>query len=138
MENAIIRITDENPSYTSLVANTRKEKAILVNAKSNPSHKLSEFINKKITFSNVCLEKTLIMEKDKDGNPTGEVHDAIRTVLITPDGDGIVSTSKGVAQSLYDIFSVFGTPDMWGDEPMEVIVRQIEIGKGRMFKLEVV
>lgn len=138
MKNEIVRLTEETPVYCSLVAESRKEKAILYNAVENPSHKISEFINKNIKFINVHLEKVQFMEKDENGEPTGVVHDGIKTVLITPEGEGIICNSNGIARSLFSMFQIFGTPDTWDGEPMEVTVKQIETPKGRTFKLEVV
>lgn len=136
--NAIVRISDENPSYSSMPLATRAEKVAFYNAVENPKHKLSSFINKKIKFSNVYMEQVNIAERDEDGEPTGVMNTAIKTVLITPEGDGILTTSMGVARSLYAMFQIFGTPDTWSsDDPMIVEVKQVEIGKNRTFKLEV-
>lgn len=137
MENAIIRIDDNNPTYCSLIAETRSEKAAFYNAVENPVAKLSEFINKKITFSNVFMTQTVITEKDDAGMPIpGTEKECIKTVLITPEGDGILSTSGGVARALFSMFQIFGTPDEW-DEPMTVEVKQIDVGKNRTYKLNV-
>lgn len=138
MKNEIVRLNDETPVYCSLVANSRAEKAILYNAVENPKFKISDFINKRISFINVHMEKTQFIEKDEKGEPTGEIRDGIKTVLITPDGDGIICNSNGIARSLYSMFQIFGTPETWDNEPMEVVVKQVETPKGRTFKLEVV
>lgn len=136
--NAIVRINDENPCYSSLVPSSREEQKLFFNAKENPQYKVSDFINKTFAFSNIFMEKTEIMEKDENGNPTGVVTDAIKTVFITNDGVGIVSTSKGIANAVYGLIQVFGTPDTW-EEPMVVEVQQVELKNGnRTFKLCVV
>lgn len=129
----IQRITDENPMYCSMAAETKEEQAIIYNAMQNPTHKLSEFINQRVTFSNVFMEQVEITDEEDD-----EVtRKAVRTVLITPEGEGIVATSNGVARSMYNLFKIFGTPECWEDS-MSVIVRQVETAKGRTFKLEVI
>lgn len=133
----LTNINDENLNYCSMVATTRDEKKIIFNAVDNPTARLSNFINKQLTFSNVSMVATEIMEKDEDGNPTGVINKCVKTVLITPDGQGIISTSMGVARSLFAMFRIFGLPDEW-DEPMTVEVKQVEIGKNRTFKLEVI
>lgn len=130
--NEIIRINEETPSYCSMVAETRQEKAVLYNAVQNPDSKISDHINQKIQFVNVKMDQV-----DMTDEETGETRKAIRTILITPDGKGILCTSNGIARSLYDMFTIFGTPDTWEGEIMECIVRQVETGKGRTFKLEV-
>ena len=132
MANEIIRINEETPSYCSMVAETRQDKAVLYNAVQNPDRKISDHINQKIQFVNVKMEQVEMTDEE-----TGDTRKAIRTILITPDGKGILCTSNGIARSLYDMFTIFGTPDTWEGEVMECIVRQVETGKGRTFKLEV-
>ena len=132
MANEIIRINEETPSYCSMVAETRQDKAVLYNAVQNPDSKISDHINQKIQFVNVKMEQVEMTDEE-----TGDTRKAIRTILITPDGKGILCTSNGIARSLYDMFTIFGTPDTWEGEVMECIVRQVETGKGRTFKLEV-
>lgn len=132
MPNEIIRITEETPSYCSMVAGTRQEQAILYNAVQNPDSKISDHINERIQFVNVKMDMVEIEDDE-----TGETRKAVKTVLITPDGKGIICTSNGIARCLMDMFSIFGTPDTWEGEVMECIVRQVETGKGRTFKLEV-
>lgn len=132
MANEIIRINEETPSYCSMVAESRQEKAVLYNAVQNPDSKISDHINQKIQFVNVKMEQVEMTDEE-----TGDTRKAIRTILITPDGKGILCTSNGIARSLYDMFTIFGTPDTWEGEVMECIVRQVETGKGRTFKLEV-
>lgn len=135
--NELMRITDENPTYCSMVVSNREQQKAFYNAVQNCDKKMSDYINKELTFTDVYMEKTEVMEKDAKGNPTGVIQDAVKIVLILEDGTGVVSTSKGILTSLYAMFRIFGTPDMW-EEPMTVCVKQIETTKGRTFKLEVV
>lgn len=135
-KNAIVRITDENPAYTSITGTDKKERAKLYNAIENPDGKLSDFINKKLKVSDVYMEKTEIMERDDEGNPTGVLVEVVKTVLITPDGKAYFSTAKGITKAMYTMFSIYGTPDTW-DEPMEIMIEQKEIGKNRTFKIKV-
>lgn len=132
MKNEVIRINDENKAYCSMVVDSFEDKKILYNAVQNPEAKISDFINQKIQFINVMMEQVEIEDKD-----TGDTHKGVRTVLITPDGRGIMCTSNGIARSLYSLFQVFGTPDTWQGEVMECYVRQVETPMGRTFKLEV-
>lgn len=131
--NELVRITEENPVYCSMSVTSRAEKAILYNAVQNPTKKISDFINQKLLFINVHMEK--VQYEDKE---TGEKRDGVKTVLIQPNGEGVICNSNGIVRSLYSLFQIFGTPETWEGEPMEVIVRQVETPKGRTFKLEVV
>ena len=132
-----MRITDANPTFCSMTVESKQEKIAFYNAVQNCDKKISDYINKRFQFDNVYMEKTEVMEKDKNGNPTGVINDAVKIVLIQPDGTGIVSTSKGVLTSLYALVRIFGLPNEW-DEPMTVEVKQVETSKGRTFKLEAV
>jgi hypothetical protein len=138
--NEIVRINDENPTYSSinLATASRPEQQTFFNAIENPEEKLSSYINKRIKFSNVYMEQIFMCEYDDAGVPIPNTEkEAIKTVLITPEGKGVISTSMGIARALYRMFQIFGTPDTW-DAPMECIVQQVEIGKNRTFKLKVV
>lgn len=135
--NELMRLTDENPTYCSMVVSSREQQKAFYNAVQNCDKKISDYINKELTFTDIYMEKTELMEKDDKGNPTGVIQDAVKIVLILEDGTGVVSTSKGVLASIYAMFRIFGTPDIW-EEPMTVRVKQIETAKGRTFKLEVV
>ena len=135
--NDLVKLTETGDQYSSLVPTSREEQKLFFNAVDNPTEKLSKYINKRIKFVNVFMERIDIVERDEDGNPTGVVNSTIKTVLITTDGNGVISTSMGIARALMTMFRVFGTPDTW-DEPMECIVEQVEIGKNRTFKFKVV
>jgi len=135
--NELVKLTETGDQYSSLVPTSREEQKLFFNAVDNPTEKLSKYINKRIKFVNVFMERIDMIERDDEGNPTGVVNSTIKTVLITPDGNGVISTSMGIARALMTMFRVFGTPDTW-DEPMECIVEQVEIGKNRTFKFKVV
>lgn len=135
--NELVKLNETGDQYSSLVPTSREEQKLFFNAVDNPTEKLSKYINKRIKFVNVFMERIDMVERDDEGNPTGVVNSTIKTVLITPDGNGVISTSMGIARALMTMFRVFGTPDTW-DEPMECIVEQVEIGKNRTFKFKVV
>ena len=140
MSNAIVRISEDNPVYTSmsLATATREEQAMFYNAVENPTEKLSKYINKRIKFVNVHMEQIIMCDRDDEGHPIPNTEKpTVKTILITPEGNGIISTSMGIARALYSMFQIFGTPDQW-DAPLECIVQQVEIGKNRTFKLKVV
>ena len=130
MKYGVQRIDDVNKSMTTMDCNTREEKKLFYNAVQNPTAKVSDFINKTLTIADVYMEQAEY--NDDQGTTTG-----IKTVIITPDGQGILANSMGIAKALYGIFDIFGMPSEW-DEPMTVEVKQVETPKGRYFKLEVV
>lgn len=131
MKNAIQRINDENQSLCTMVVATTEDKKAFYNATQNPTHKVSEFINQPITIRDVYMEKASYVDED-----TGIVTDGVKTIIITPEGEGILANSMGVARSLYALFDIFGLPSEW-EEPLTVIVKQVETPNGRYFKFEV-
>lgn len=129
MKYGIQRIDDVNKSMTTMDCSTTEQKKIFFNAVQNPTSKVSDYINKQITIKDVYMEQA---EYEGDEGLTK----GVKTVIITPDGEGILANSMGVARALYGIFDIFGMPSEW-DEPMTVMVKQVETPKGRYFKFEV-
>lgn len=131
MKNAIKRISDENQSLCTMAVATTEDKKAFYNATQNPAHKISEFIDKSITIRDVYMEKATYVDED-----TGIVTDGVKTVIITPEGEGILAQSMGVARSLYALFDIFGLPSEW-EEPLTVIVKQVDTQNGLYYKFEV-
>lgn len=133
-QNAIMRISDNNPQFTTLIANSVRDKVTLYNAVQNPTEKVSDYINKRFQFVNVYMEKAQYVDEE------GVVTNGVKTILIAPDGHGILANSQGIANSLYQIFQIFGLPEEWDElgGVMTCEVKQIETTKGRYFKLEVI
>lgn len=126
----IQRIDDVNQSICTMQVETKAEKVAFYNATQNPSSKVSDYINQDIVIKDVYMERA---EYEDDH---GLVTKGVKTIIITPEGEGILANSNGIAKSLYGIFDIFGLPSEW-DEPLTVTVRQIEVPNGRYFKLEV-
>ncbi len=129
--NEIVRISDKNPEFTTIIANSTEEKIRLYNSVQNPTEKVSDYINREFEFKDIYMEKAQYINED------GVITDGVKTVLIAPDGHGILANSNGVANSLYQILKIFGMPDEWGGY-MKVTVLQIETPNGRYFKLKVI
>lgn len=130
MKYGIQRISDVNESICTMDTQTREDKVRFYNAVQNPSSKVSDYINKTLTIADVYMEKA---EYEGDEGVT----QGVKTVIITPEGEGILANSMGIAKALYGIFDIFGMPAEWG-APMTVMVKQVETPKGRYFKLEIV
>lgn len=131
MNYAVNRIDKEaNQSLCTMVTETTAEKKVFFNAVQNPSSKVADYINKEITIKDIYMEKAFY--EDGDGGMT----EGVKTVIITPEGEGILANSNGVAKSIFALFDIFGMPGEW-EEPITVVVRQIEVPTGRYFKLEV-
>jgi len=138
MANELMNIKDNNFEYTSMQVATVEDKKKFYNAVENPTSKLSEYINKEIIIKDVSMVASQVQERDDVGNPIPDQYsDTIKTVIVTPEGNGIISTSMGLARALVSMFRIFGTPDTW-ESPMRCVVKQVDVGKSRTFKLEVV
>ena len=58
---------------------------VIYNAMNNPTHKLSDFVNKEIVVENFLVEVTEMANEE-----TGELTNAPKCVLISPDGVSIL------------------------------------------------
>lgn len=101
------------------------------NAMNNPTHKLGDFVNKKIVVQNYLIEIAEIADED-----TGVLATVPRTVLISPDGTSYVATSKGIFNSVRNAVNALGNAP-WGDG-VEFEVKQQKVGRGNMLTLAMV
>ena len=101
------------------------------NAMNNPTHKLSDFVNKKINVANYLIEVAEIVDED-----TGAISKTPRTVLISPDGESFMATSKGVFNSIRNAVTVLGDAPWDGGVVFEV--KQQKVGRGNMLTLMMV
>lgn len=130
-------ITEHKDSFCTWNPTTRKEKAAMYNAINNPSVKIGDMVNKRITIANVYFENVEINEKDDNGNKTGVVNEAVRVILIDTDGVGYITHSTGVLNSIKAIFGAFGMPSEW-EVPVTVEVKQLTLGKNHVYTLAIV
>lgn len=133
--NAIVSIAtimNEQPgtALCSIVAEpgNREQAKAVYNAMNNPTHRLRDFVNKKIVIENVLIEVNDILNED-----SGEVDRVPRTVLIAPDGTSYQATSKGVFTSIKNAYQAFG-PAPWAGG-IEFEVKQVSVGRGQMLTL---
>lgn len=118
-------------ALTGKVPATVAEKIALANAMSQPTHKLSEYVNMQISLTNFYVDPQRIVYQD-----TGEVRNSLKVVLIDQFGKSYVTLSTGVANALKSIIQVFGLPDSW-EAPLLVDVKQVQVGKGKLLTLAV-
>lgn len=119
-------------SICSIKPDGNKETAkIVFNAMNNPTHKLSDFVNKKIVVSNYLIEIVEIADED-----TGAISVVPRTVLIAPDGESYMANSKGIFNSVRNAVNALGDAP-WGDG-VTFEVKQQKVGRGNMLTLVMV
>lgn len=121
----LVDLTTAQTSYCSLAPTSDEERKALYNAVNAPEHRLSEYIGKQITVSDVYVEVVQMTNET-----TGEVTQAPRIVLFDKTGESWACVSTGVFGALKKLFAVFGTPETWAN-PITLEVRQIERGNGK-------
>lgn len=135
-KNEIAKIMNDEVEYFTTLDLTSKEgrKDLLILSQNEPDKKVSDYIGKQITFTDVFMEKVQI----EDNVKKGKIVDAVRTVIRTPDGETITATSEGFAKSVMMILNCLGNPTEW-EEEFWFEVRQVETRNGRRyFKLQFV
>lgn len=106
------------------------EMVAMVNAVNSPTHKIADMVNMEINVVNFYVEKTQI-------NNDGVMVDAFRTVLVDDNGESFGAVSTGVVNSLKNIVSFLGMPNIWA-RPLTVRVKEINIGTNRVLSLQLV
>lgn len=112
-------------------AGNKEQAKTVFNAMNNPTHKLSDFINKKIKVENYLVEVNDVLDED-----TGEVTRAPRVVLIAPDGTSYSAVSKGIFNSVKNAYAALGDAPWEGGIEFEVV--QQKVGRGNMLTLKMI
>lgn len=93
--------------YSSITGDSTDERLAVYTAISN-AEKLADHVNEVINVENVILQQVEMTDKE-----TGEVRDAVRTILIDTDGNAYAATSSGIETSIKSILSIVGEPQTW-------------------------
>lgn len=109
--------------------NNMEQAKVIYNAMNNPTHKLSDFVNKEIVVENFLVEVTEMANEE-----TGELTNAPKCVLISPDGVSYLATSKGVFNSLRNACVAFGMAPWPGG--ITFIPKYVKVGRGNMLTLD--
>lgn len=110
--------------FSTIKDDTREGKLKTLAAISN-AKPINEHLDTPLALENVIMQA---VEIDNDG----EAVDAVRTYLITADGEAYAAVSDGIVGSLRDIFGIMGEPSSWG-EPLPVKVTEMRGKKGFRF-----
>lgn len=131
-ENQLVADLDSARSqvFCSFACETREEKAKLYKAANNPDFKLADSLGEVIMVQDVYCELVTVINKE-----TGETSQTPRIVLIDSDGYSYASLSSGIYRAVRKLIQCFGVPT-W-DDPVPVKVKQVNIGKNRMYTLDV-
>ena len=128
MSNEIANITNSENMMVSFQAETVEDKKALYNAINSPDFRIADMINKPIKIRDALIMTVALSDDD-----TGEVREMPRSILIDTEGKTYTAVSSGIASSLRNIFSVFGT--LHFDNGLEMTVKQVQTKKGSTLNL---
>lgn len=117
---------------TSIPIDTPEAKAKLYNALQNPSESVSDNVGTVIELTDYICQPVYLKNDE-----TGEMEPAVRVILIDAYGKSYTCCSAGVRNSLEMLCMLYGPMELWG-APLNVRVVQQQLGKNRLFKLEIV
>jgi len=108
--------------WSSIDVSTREGKMQVQKALGTADYTADDLKQVPFPVQNIVVHSVKIESED------GGVINAVRTVLISPDGKTASFVSGGILSSLRNIFSLFGIPPY--DEPLNMIVKETKTRKG--------
>lgn len=121
----------KNPTgqfYCSIANDGSRKSAIAIyNAVNSADESLADHINETLDIVNVLAYPVTLTDEE-----TGEIFDALRTVLVDKHGKAYTAVSQGITNSLARIFSIVGSPEngAWEKEPVKMKIKQIQTRNG--------
>lgn len=103
---------------------SRKSKVAIYNAVNGADESISDHIGEVLEVVDVVAYPVTITDEE-----TGEIMEALRTVLVTKDGKAYTAVSQGITNSLARIFSIVGMPS-WKEEPVKMKIKQVKTRNG--------
>lgn len=127
-------LTSRSAMFSSMKADTEKEKIQLFNAMNNPEKRIGDEINMVINAKDLYCEVVDVNHVDE---ATGEVtHQTLpRIVIIDDKGVGHQCVSIGIYSAMRKLIAMFGEPT-W-EKPIPLKVKQITKGDRKMLTLEI-
>lgn len=106
---------------------TRKSQVAIYNAINGADESVSDHINEVLEIVNVVAHPVTLTDEE-----TGEIVEALRTVLIDKNGKAYVAVSGGIANALSRIMSIIGEPvnGAWEKEPVKMKIKQVKTRNG--------
>lgn len=106
---------------------TRKSAIAIFNAVNGADEQVADHIGEVLEIVNVVAHPISLPDEE-----TGEIIEALRTVLIDKNGKSYVAVSQGITSALSRIFSIVGMPDggAWEKEPVKMKIKQVKTRNG--------
>lgn len=115
----------ESAFFCSIIDDgTRKSKIAIYNAVNTQDTQLADHIGEVLEIVDVVAHPVRLTDTE-----TGEITDALRTVLIDSKGVKYGAVSAGITSSLQKIFAIVGMPS-WVGEPVKMRVKQVKTNNG--------
>ena len=110
--------SDINTAYSTIKPTNFKERIEMAKLVQGKTENLSDHLNEKIDVVDIFAHKSHMRDKQ-----TGELVPALRVVLIAKDKKTYASVSSGVINSIQNILSIVGDPNVTGawEEPIPVM-----------------
>lgn len=118
-------------TYISFPMETPADRIAAYNAINNPDAKIADMINKTIKLKDVVMIPVNLVNDE-----TGEVEDAMRSILVAEDGTTYTATATGIFNSLKNIYLIFGT--LHFETPVTVEVNQVATKRGNTLTLKLI
>lgn len=105
----------------------RSTRVAIFNAINGADESLADHINEVLEVVNVVAHPVTLIDEQ-----TGEVIEALRTVLIDKDGKAYTAVSSGIANALSRIIAIVGEPTnaAWEKEPVKMKIKQVKTRNG--------
>ena len=125
MNTSLVKLANaENPIITSINAETFEDKKRFYNAVNNPVGDVTEIINQPVTITDFYMRH--------ETKPTDAyfVYVCPTPTFIPHDGRSHKTTFRSLANSLVNLLRVFGTPDIWDNHKLTVVIKTVKYGGG--------
>ncbi|NRQ87282.1 hypothetical protein HQK35_19040 [Bacillus velezensis] len=110
--------------YSTINTTDRKSRIKLYNAVGDAEESLSDHVGAIIEVTDMVAHSVELEDAQ-----TGEKIKAMRIVLLTKDGVGYHSVSKGVASSIQRIIGIMGEGP-WTEEPLKICPKEVKTRSG--------
>ena len=103
---------------------TRASKAKIFNAVNGSDEAIADHIGEVLEIVDVVAHPVELVDEE-----TGEIVQALRTVLIDVNGKSYTAVSQGITSALSKVFAIVGMPS-WKDEPVKMKIKQVKTRNG--------
>lgn len=126
MSNELAPVNNEN--LCAFDAETLEDKKVLYNAINSPDYRVADMINKPINIRYAMTMPVTIVDDE-----TGEMKELQRSIIIDTNGKSYSAVSAGIASSIRNVYSIFGTLNF--PDGIQVVVKQSKTKRGSTLSL---